>query len=214
MKLALFYDTETSGLPLFEQPSEHPDQPHIVQLGAALIDLETRIELATLDLIVRPDGWTIPEEVAAVHGITTEKAMELGVPEALVVDALLALWRQADGGHRLRIGHNESFDARILRIALKRHVDPRDWTAPVSDVWKAAHAECTQRLATPILKLPPTDRMKAARRFHFKSANLREAYQHFTGQPLDGAHNALVDVRACATVYFAAKALAEEAIAA
>lgn len=214
MNIALFYDTETQGLPLFDQPSEHPDQPHIVQLGAALVDLDTRIELATLDLIVRPDGWTIPDDVAAVHGITTEKAMDLGVPEVLVVDALLALWRQADGMHRLRIGHNESFDARILRIALKRHIDHREPAAPLSDIWKAAKAECTQRLATPILKLPPTDRMKAAKRFHYKSANLREAYQHFTGQPLEGAHNALVDVRACAAVYFAVAQQAAEPVAA
>lgn len=28
MKLALFYDTETTGLPLFSEPSEHPGQPH------------------------------------------------------------------------------------------------------------------------------------------------------------------------------------------
>lgn len=216
MKPALFYDTETSGLPLFEQPSEHPDQPHIVQLGALLIDLDTRRELAALDLIVRPEGWVIPEDVAAIHGITQEMAMDVGVSEAVAVEALLAMWAKADGSYRGRVGHNESFDARILRIALKRHVDPLDPNAevPMSDRWKAAHAECTQRLATPILKLPPTAKMRAAKRFHHKSANLGEAYQHFTGQPLDGAHNAMVDVRACAVVYFAAKAHQPDAIAA
>jgi DNA polymerase-3 subunit epsilon len=85
-------------------------------------------------------------------------------------------------------------------------------SVPVSDLWKAGKAECTQRLATPILKLPPTDRMKAAKRFHYKSPNLGEAYQHFTGQPLEGAHNAMVDVRACAAVYFAIKATESEAV--
>lgn len=220
MNPALFYDTETSGLPLFKEPSEHPDQPHIVQLGALLIDLDTRKELATLDLIVRPDGWTIPDDVAAVHGITTEMAMDLGVPEAVAVDALLGMWRRANGECRPRIAHNESFDARILRIALKRHVDPRGGRFVdgaevfVSDEWKAGRAECTQLLATPILKLPPTDKMKAAKRFHHKSANLGEAYRHFTGQDLESAHNAMVDVRACAVVYFAAKAQETEAVAA
>jgi hypothetical protein len=34
MKPLMPYDTETTGLPLFEQPSDHPDQPHIVQLAA------------------------------------------------------------------------------------------------------------------------------------------------------------------------------------
>jgi DNA polymerase-3 subunit epsilon len=45
-----------------------------------------------------------------------------------------------------RIAHNESFDARILRIAIKRHVDPRDpaLQVPVSDLWKQAKAHCTR----------------------------------------------------------------------
>lgn len=214
MNPAVVFDFETSGLPLFEQPSEHPDQPHIVQLGAMLVDLDTRRELAVVDLIVRPDGWTIPEEVAKVHGITQEMAMDVGVREEVVVDALLALWQSEGGAQRLRIAHNESFDARIMRIAIKRLIEPRSpaLAQPLSDVWKAGKAECTARLATPICKLPPTDRMRAAKRFHHKTPNLSEAYLHFTGQALEGAHNAMVDVRACAAVYFAIKASEAEAV--
>jgi DNA polymerase-3 subunit epsilon len=62
---------------------------------------------------------------------------------------------------------------------------------------------CTQALSTPILKLPPTAKMIAAGRRHYKSANLGEAYRHFTGQELAGAHQAMVDVQACMAVYFA-----------
>ena len=40
MKKILFYDTETTGLPLWSQPSEHPDQPRVVQLAALLCDEE------------------------------------------------------------------------------------------------------------------------------------------------------------------------------
>lgn len=47
--------------------------------------------------------------------------------------------------------------------------------------------------------------MIAAGRRHHKSANLGEAYKHFTGNELAGAHNALVDVQACMAVYFAIK---------
>lgn len=35
---AIVYDTETTGLPLFSQPSEDPRQPHIVQLAAIVVD--------------------------------------------------------------------------------------------------------------------------------------------------------------------------------
>lgn len=209
MNLALAYDTETSGLPLFNEPSEDPRQPHIVQLGAVLFDLDTYQEIASLDVIVRPDGWVIPDEVAAIHGITTERAMDVGVPARVAFDLLLELW--ACSG--VRIGHNEQFDARLVRIALMRHRD-NDPAAEIHQQWKAGKAECTQLLATPILKLPPTERMRAAGRNHHKSANLGEAYQFFTGKPLEGAHSAMVDVRACMEVYRAIKAGQREPVAA
>jgi DNA polymerase III subunit epsilon len=197
MSLAIFYDTETTGLPLFSEPSEDPRQPHIVQLAAYLVDLESRARIAAMNVIVRPDGWEIPDDVAAIHGITTEHATEVGVPESIAV----AMFMELHQG-RLRIAHNESFDARILRIALLRH-EP---DASTGDEWKAGKAECTQALATPIMKLPPTAKMLAVGRNHHKSANLREAYQHFTGKELAGAHNAMVDVQACMAIYFAIKA--------
>lgn len=74
-----------------------------------------------------------------------------------------------------------------------------------ADIWKVGKAECTQILSTPILKLPPTPKMIAARRNHHKSANLGEAFRFFAGRDLDGAHNALVDVNACMAVWFAVK---------
>lgn len=195
---ALFYDTETTGLPLFNDPSEDPRQPHIVQLGACLVDLDTRKTIAAIDVIVRPSGWHIPDEVSQVHGITTEHAADVGVSESMAIGMLMELWGDWRPEQVVRIGHNESFDARILRIALKRFEGDK-----LVDRWKAGAAECTARLSTPILKLPPTDRMRAAGRFHHKTPNLGEAYRFFTGRPLDGAHRAMVDVQACMDVYFA-----------
>lgn len=196
MNPALFYDTETTGLPLFSEPSEDPRQPHIAQLGAALVDLDTYATLASLDVIIKPEGWTIPDDVAAIHGITTEHALAVGVPAATVYPIFLAMWRQATK----RIAHNESFDARLVRIALMRHVD-NDPEAEINVQWKAGTAQCTQVLSTPILKLPPTAKMIAARRNHHKSANLGEAYEFFTGKKLEGAHRAMVDVLACIEVH-------------
>mgnify|MGYP003498919635 CR=1 FL=1 len=205
---ALFYDTETTGLPLFSEPSEDPRQPHIVQLGAALVDLDTFAEIASVDVIVRPDGWTVPDDVAVIHGITTERALDVGVSGASVFELLLELWGRADS----RIGHNESFDARMVRIALLRHAD-KEPEAEINARWKAGAAECTQALSTPILKLPPTEKMIAAGRRHHKSANLGEAYKFFTGSQLMGAHSAMVDVRACIAVYRAIKSGQREAAA-
>lgn len=200
MKLALFYDTETTGLPLFKEPSEHPDQPHIVQLAALLVDLDTRQTISSLDVVIRPNRWIIPDEVAAVHGITTEHAEAVGIEEVTALDMFMALWA---GPGRLRIAHNEQFDARILRIALKRFYDKPDHVLPASDTWKEGIADCTAKLATPICQIPPTAKMVKAGFNKFKTANLSEAYKHFTGRELENAHSAMADVMACRDVYFA-----------
>lgn len=194
MKTALFYDTETTGLPLFDAPDDHPGQPHIVQLAACLVDIDKRETISSFDVTIRPDGWTIPDEVAKIHGITTERASDVGIDAPLALDMLMHLWRRAGA----RIGHNEQFDCRIVRIGLLRHFCEAE-----ANTWAAGAAQCTQVLSTPVLKLPPTPRMIAAGRRHHKSANLGEAYRHFTGKPLEGAHSAMVDVRACMAVFFA-----------
>ncbi|MEQ9131142.1 MAG: 3'-5' exonuclease [Salinisphaeraceae bacterium] len=203
--LILAYDSETTGLPLFDQPSDDERQPHIVQIGAILADAGTGRVEASLDMIARPDGWDIPDDVADIHGVTTERAARVGLPEAFIVHCLWCLWEQAD----LRVAHNESFDARILRIALKRHfgdepLPPGD-KAP-ADIWKAGKAECTARQARPLMKMPATAAMKAAGRKQPKMPKLSEAYEHFCGKPLEGAHNAMVDARACLDIWLAMRA--------
>jgi DNA polymerase-3 subunit epsilon len=196
---ALFFDSETTGLPLFNEPSEDPRQPHLVQLAALLVDLDSRKTLASIDLTIAPDGWDIPEEVTKIHGITMAHALAVGIHESLALQVFFELWRSCD----VRVAHNESFDARIMRIACHRYGDQHK--IPTPDEWKAGRAECTQALATPILKLPPTDKMRAAGRNHHKSANLREAYSHFMGRELVDAHSAMADAQACMHVYFALK---------
>lgn len=195
MNLGLFYDTETTGLPDFKAPSEAHQQPHIVQIAAILVDLDTRKEIASMDVVVRPDEWFIPDDIALIHGITTAHAGVVGVPEKLAVQMFMELWYG-----RKRIAHNESFDARILRIALMRHVDQ-----VTADEWKAGESECTALLSTPICNLPPTDKMLAKGMTKNKMPNLGEAYRHFMGKDFDNAHTAIADVRACMAVYFAIK---------
>ncbi len=195
MNLAIAYDTETTGLPDWNQPSEAPQQPHLVQLAAHLFDLDTRAILQSMDVIIRPNGWVIPDEVSAVHGITTEHALDVGVPESLAVGMFMELW-----SGRLRIAHNEQFDARILRIALMRYE-----SADSANQWKAGRAECTARLSTSICALPPTEKMRAVGRNHHKTPNLGEAYRHFTGKELEDAHTAIADVNACLAVYWAVR---------
>ena len=193
--MILIYDTETTGLPDFKAPSDAEHQPHIVQFAAILIDPVTRIERAAIDLIVAPDGWEIPDEVAAIHGITNEIAMASGVDERLVADLFLDLREQAT----IEVAHNISFDRRIIRIACLRHLG---MTREEIEVTEGGKMFCTMKAALPIVNLPPTDRMLAAGFKGPKQPKLSECIKHFFDEELDGAHNALVDVRACARIYF------------
>lgn len=205
MNPVLFYDTETTGLPDYKAPSESAHQPHIVQLAACLVDLDTQATISSMDVVIRPNGWIIPDDIAKIHGITTEYAASVGIEEQTAVDMFMALW---SGPGRMRVAHNESFDARIIRIALKRFVDSEGEVLPMSDVWKSGAAECTSKLATPLCALPPTPKMVAAGFNKFKTANLGEAYRHFMGCDFENAHSAMADVKACMAVYFAIKGAA------
>lgn len=197
---AFVYDTETNGLPDWKNPSDGPQQPHIVQMAARLVDVDTRKEIASLNLIIAPNGWSIPAELTEIHGIDETYARQVGVSEEKAIRLFHDLWAVSD----FRVAHNESFDARIIRIAMKRFAG--NWPEHVHNHWKEGPAECTQRLSTPILALPPTDKMVAKGFGHkLKTANLREAYRFFFGKDFEGAHSAMGDVDACQAVYFAIK---------
>lgn len=200
-RILLPFDVETSGLPLFKEPSDHPDQPHIIELAAKLVDEETREVYAALNVLIKPEGFTISQEITDITGISHETAMRYGVPMAQALELFIAMWRQAD----LRVAHNETFDNRLVRIALKRDeifATQMEHDQEFADYWKAAPAFCTQTNSTKIINLPPTAKMIAAKRNHAKSPNLGEAYQFFMGKPLEGAHRAMTDVEACLDVYF------------
>ncbi|WP_202842069.1 exonuclease domain-containing protein [Luteimonas saliphila] len=186
MNRILFYDTETSGMPLFDQPSSDPRQPHLMQLAAALTDADTRRDLAAVNLTIRVEDWAVDAESAAVHGLTIDHCNACGVSERHAVLTLLDLWRCAD----LRVGHVESFDARIIRIALKRYLSDTE-----ADTWKAGAAECTKRIAR--TKVPALARKG--------SGDLQSAHRHYLGTGFDDAHTAEADMRAAQRVYFAMK---------
>lgn len=200
MNLALFYDTETTGLPDFKAPSEADHQPHLVQIAGVIADLDTKEIIERFETIVKPDGWVISEMISKIHGITHERAMQDGIPEKEAVDSIMRMWEKCG----VRIGHNESFDAKLLRIALFRY-----YNREVADLWKAGNAECTADLSTSIVKIPPTARMLKAGFNKYKKPSLAEAYQHFMGKGFEDAHTALADTIACMEVYFAMKGLSD-----
>lgn len=181
MKL-LPFDSETTGIPNWKLPSESEEQPHIVQLAALLVDSETKEEIASLDVIVKPNGWIIPQETIDIHGITNEMAMDVGIPEEEALQMFIDLYLKAD----LRIAHNTTFDNRIIRIGLKRHFP----NVIPDDEWKDKERYfCT---------LNKFKKLVGGKDGH----TLGEAYKYFTNKEFEGAHNAMNDTRACLDVYY------------
>jgi DNA polymerase-3 subunit epsilon len=187
--LFIAFDTETTGLPNWKEPSGGDNQPHIVQLAAHLVNLDTKQIIQSMDVIIKPDGWEIPEEVSEIHGITTEYASQVGIPEKMAVDMFLAMWNG-----RLQVAHNTTFDRRIIRIATKRFCDEA-----TIEAWHGCEYECTGLLSKPIMQMLPKNH------YGFKMPKLEEAYKYFTDKELENAHSAIADVNACLEVYFAIK---------
>ncbi|KXV48749.1 hypothetical protein AD945_06260 [Gluconobacter albidus] len=194
----LFFDTETTGLAKPGLPTGHEDQPHCVQLAAILTDDQGREE-GCVNVIIRPDGWTVPDGAAAVHGITTEKAARYGIREQVASVLFYDLTSRAD----LLVAHNIQFDRQIVATMYAR-AKRAEWKLPEAQF-------CTMEAATPLVNLPPTPRMRAAGIIKPKAPKLEECIRHFYGETLEGAHDALVDVRACARIYFEMKRMGEAA---
>ena len=120
----LVFDVETTGLPAkgADYKTDFNDFPRIVQLAYYLNG-------EYVNRIIKPEGWTIPVETTEIHGITTEYAMEVGIPFATVADEFIF----ASSLAKWIVAHNIYFDtslikANILRLGMphfsKQIVDP------------------------------------------------------------------------------------------
>lgn len=189
--MILFFDTETTGFPHRSKPFGDDCQPHVVQLAAILCEPDG-LERASINLIINP-MVEIPEVTSDIHGITNEIASRCGVDKKPATEAFLGLMEVAT----TLVAHNLPFDWFLLDTLLDRCGYP-----PLSVLGASAKIADTMKMASPIMKMPPTRKMVAAGFKKYKAPKLSEAYEYFMGEKLEGAHDALVDVRACRDIYF------------
>lgn len=182
----LFFDTETTGKYDFKLPPDHPSQPHLVQLACILEDSEGA-ERALVDIIIKPEGYNISEEVAKIHGISDDIANRFGVNRKTAGFLFNNLCYQAD----LLVAHNVNFDKAIMQTLYSR----LDHANRLSKINKF----CTMQTATSIVKVPRPG--GSIRPNDWKWPTLTECMEFFFQEDHEGAHNALADVRACRRVY-------------
>jgi DNA polymerase-3 subunit epsilon len=186
--MILFFDTETTGFFREHEPVDDPMQPHIVQLAAQLC-AENGDIIASFNTIVDP-GVEIPKQASDVHKITNERAAQYGVTPSAAVMWFQHLYKRAE----LIVAHNIKFDRGVMEAAIFRHYTKvHPFTKPLF---------CTMETASPIINLPPTERMLASGFNKPKPPKLEECVKPFFNEDLSGAHDAMIDVDACRRVYF------------
>lgn len=177
----LFFDTETTGIPdrSAKWDTDYADYPHVVQI--AWIH-GNKVE----NHIIRPDGWEIPDDTVAVHGITTQYALEHGEPFIAVVDMFIQDCHDAG----LICGHNIHFDTGIVKANILRELGREYYDA--NDVETALYKG--KRIDT----MRPTMKWVDARMANgrMKLPKLEELYSRcFPGETYP-AHDAFEDVQA------------------
>jgi DNA polymerase-3 subunit epsilon len=174
--MILFLDTETTGV--------NPKLDRLVQL-AWIAATDTGDEVSRSSMIVRPDGFVIPQGAARVHGITTEMAIRSGIPLKQAIEQLTT----AGKGVALLVAHNLTYDLGILKGEFHR--------AGLAYPFASTAGICTMKASTNFCRLP-----KAGGNSGFKYPKLDELYRHLFGYDFLNAHNAEADTDACMKCFF------------
>jgi len=191
--LTLFFDTETTGLPVNKKLEAlvcKGNWPDLVSISWSVYDSNVCVKRVTH--LVKPDLWTIPEESIAIHKITMERAQAEGVPLDKVLEEF-----HADLVKCSRVvAHNMAFDKNIIfnAFAWRLGKDPRKF-------WPFAGEFCSLEKSKNELKLParypkPWDM--------YKMPKLDELYEATFGEPAPaGAHRADRDVEVLEKIVWA-----------
>ena len=179
----LFFDTETTGVPRdWKAPVTNFDNwPRIVQLAWLIYD-SNGTQILKNEFIIKPSGFEIPIEASNVHGITTEFALENGVP---IEEALLKFEKNCEKSKYL-IAHNINFDSKVISSEYLR-IFSRN---PISKLEKM----CTMESSTNYCKIPGN--------YGYKWPKLSELHVKLFGVDFEGAHDALADIEATAKCFW------------
>lgn len=183
------FDTETNGMRPKGRNIPLSSEPALVQIAAVLY--LGRRPVSHISFFMHPlDGVggsaSIPKEPFFINnGITQETVDATGVPYEVGLNAFSSMIGKSD---RV-VAHNIAFDDPIVRAAYERSgVDHM--------AYDSVPKFCTMKTLEPILKLPG--------KYGYKFPRLDESFKAMVDpKGFTGAHDAMVDVQACASVLWA-----------
>jgi len=190
----IIFDTETTGLPknkwrgALQGAANWPD---LVSICWLVYDDDWDLVRKEYH-VVRPEGWTIPAESAAVHGITQAVAEAEGEP---LINILQKFTEDLKTAGKL-IAHNMQFDKNVVQGAFK-------WRLSVDPLTFWPEAEfCTMEASRELLRLPWKGAQDPSKPITYKPPRLAELWSYaFQGAPQPPAHNSEGDALATAAIY-------------
>jgi DNA polymerase III epsilon subunit-like protein len=170
----LVFDTETTGLPV----RDNYQTCRLVQIAFEAYS-PNGVLLDSKCVLVKPFGFSIPQEATNIHGITQEQALLSGVEQKEVLDIFMSYLARS----KILVAHNIEFDVNVITNELRL----LDRTNDINDL-RYVPKICTY-LGYPIT-------------ISEKSRKLKDRYKDCFGEfPVD-EHKADADTRSCARVFF------------
>jgi len=182
----IVFDTETTGKALsFSAPiTDFNNWPRMVQIAWKVFDANG-VETDSKNLIIKPNGFIIPDEVIKIHRISNERAKAEGIPLRQALD----LFATAVKNNKYLIAHNITFDENVVGCELLRE----EMHNYVQDI---QHID-TMKLTTEYVGIP-----NSRGRSGFKYPSQAELHQKLFDKGFDDAHDALADVTALSNCFF------------
>jgi len=182
----LFFDTETTGLPLnWKAPvTDLNNWPRLVQLAYLNYDSSGN-KISEGDFIIKPNGFTIPKESSNIHGITHERALIEGVD----LQNVLSHFHELINNSQILVAHNMSFDEKIVGSEFLRN--------GFQNSIPAKSKICTMQSTTNFCKIDGF--------YGYKWPKLSELHNKLFGFEFEEAHNAMVDINATAKCFWELK---------
>ncbi|MCK9581330.1 MAG: 3'-5' exonuclease [Methanoregula sp.] len=160
------------------------DWPRLVEMAWIECESDGTI-IAEFESVIQPDSFTISRQASAIHGITTQIALEDGLPLITV----LKKFHAALDNCALIIGHNVDFDLNVVAAESLR--------AGISSRLQFLQRKCTMKSSVSLCKLK--------RGTGYKYPTLAELHFFLFGEPFPKNHRALSDARACMKCFFELK---------
>jgi len=182
----IVFDTETTGkAKSFSAPiTDFNNWPRMVQIAWKLFD-RNGVELDSQNLIIKPQGYIIPDEAIKIHRITNERAKSEGV----LLRVALEKFGEAIRNSKYLIAHNITFDENVVGCELLRE----GMHNYIQDIM---HIDTMTR-TTEFVGIP-----NKMGRSGFKYPSMTELHHKLFGKGFEDAHDALADVTALANCFF------------